>query len=53
MVEYALLIAGSALGPVATQVDHFVAGLDWHLLGVLALALIALRIAFWAFKVFP
>jgi hypothetical protein len=53
MVEYALLIAGSALAPLATQVSQFVADLNWHLLGYLALALVALRVAFWAFKVSP
>jgi uncharacterized membrane protein len=51
VVEYALLIVGSALGPLAAQVSQFMAGLDWHLLGYLGLALLALRIAFWAFKV--
>jgi hypothetical protein len=51
MVEYALLIAGSAIGPIAAQVSQFVANFDWHLLGYLAVCLLALRIAFWAFKI--
>jgi hypothetical protein len=51
MVEYALLIAGSAIGPIVAQVNQFVADFDWHVAAYLGLALLALRIAFWAFKI--
>jgi hypothetical protein len=51
MVEYALLIAGSALGPLALKAQEFVADLNWQTVTFVALILLALRIAFWAFKV--
>jgi hypothetical protein len=51
MVEYALLIAGSALAPLAAQASQFVADLNWQVVGFIALVLLALRLAFWAFKV--
>ena len=50
MVEYALLLASTSLqgfaGRVALWADH----VNWHALSYALLALVALRIAFWAFR---
>jgi hypothetical protein len=51
MVEYALLLAGSALSPIAAKVNEFVADLNWQTVAFVAVILLALRIAFWAFKI--
>ena len=50
MVEYALLLAGASLSTFASTVGAFVSGLNWGVLSYLLLALVALRIAFWAFR---
>jgi hypothetical protein len=51
MVEYALILAGNSLHVMSLGVGDWLAGLNWHLLGYLALGLIALRLAAWAFRV--
>jgi hypothetical protein len=51
MVEYALLVAGNSLGSFTGAASAFVANLDWQKLSYVALALVALRIAIWAFRV--
>jgi hypothetical protein len=50
MVEYAMLLAGSSLGSFTAAVSAFVSNLNWQALSYLALGLVALRIAVWAFK---
>jgi hypothetical protein len=50
MVEYALLLAGNSLNTFAISVGSYLSGLDWGVLSYLLLALVALRIAFWAFR---
>jgi hypothetical protein len=53
MVEYALLLANSAGTSVrafAAEVTAWASGLNWHALSYGLLALVALRIAFWAFR---
>lgn len=57
MVEYALLLAGSSLGTFATAVSTlagtasvYLSRVDWSVVSYLVLALLALRIAFWAFR---
>ncbi|MEZ0335311.1 MAG: hypothetical protein ACAI18_14980 [Gemmatimonadales bacterium] len=50
MVEYAMVLAGTSLGSFAAAAKAFVSRLDWEALLFGALALVALRIAFWAFK---
>lgn len=53
MVEYALILVHSSmagLGLLADQVNVWVAGINWTLVGYAVLALIAFRIALWAFK---
>jgi uncharacterized ion transporter superfamily protein YfcC len=50
MVEYAILLAGTSLGTFASTVSAFMAGLDWNVLSYMLLGLVALRIAFWAFR---
>jgi hypothetical protein len=49
LVEYALLLAGSSLGTVTTTLAAVISGIDWKALSYALLALVALRIAFWAF----
>jgi hypothetical protein len=51
MVEYAMLLAGNSLGSLSAAAGAFVDDLDWHKVSYVALALVALRIASWAFKV--
>jgi len=50
MVEYAMLLAGTSLGSFAAAARAFASRLDWEPLLFVALALVALRIAYWAFK---
>ena len=50
MVEYALLLAGTSVGTFVTTAEAFLSRLDWGVLSYLLLALVALRIAFWAFR---
>jgi hypothetical protein len=50
MVEYALLLASTSLGSLAGQVGAWASNLNWHVLGYGLFALVALRIAFWAFR---
>ena len=50
MVEYALLLAGSSLGTLAVTVNALIARVDWTLLSYLLLAVVAIRIAIWAFR---
>jgi hypothetical protein len=54
MVEYATLLAGTSIGTtmgaLATTVTTFLSGLDWGVLSYVLLALLAVRIAFWAFR---
>ena len=49
MVEYALLTAGAGLRSLATAAAGWISTVDWSLVWYVALALVALRIAFWAF----
>ena len=57
MVEYAILVAGTALRSLsadvsnfAADVSNFAADLNWAYIGYAAVLLVALRIAFWAFR---
>jgi hypothetical protein len=53
MVEYAVLIAGTSLaslGSFARSAELWLSRINWELVGYAALALLALRIATWAFK---
>jgi hypothetical protein len=53
MVEYALLLASTSFGGItgaAGAVEAWAANLNWHALGYALFALVALRIAFWAFR---
>jgi len=50
MVEYAVLIAGSALRSFGMKVEHWTSDINWNVVAYLAAALLALRIAFWAFS---
>jgi hypothetical protein len=50
MVEYALLLASTSFRGIAGDIGAWAAGLNWHALGYGLLALVALRIAFWAFR---
>lgn len=50
MVEYAVLVAGSSLRAFALSAEAWLSRINWELVGYAALALIALRIATWAFK---
>ena len=49
MVEYAVLVAGTALRSLADDVSTFADGINWTVVGYAALVLLALRIAAWAF----
>jgi hypothetical protein len=54
MVEYAVLLAGTslaALGEFAHSAQLWLSRIDWQLVGITVVGLIALRIAAWAFKV--
>jgi hypothetical protein len=53
MVEYAVLVAGTslaALGSFARSAELWFSRINWELVGYAVLALVALRIAAWAFK---
>jgi len=53
MVEYALLTAQSAfmsLGSLARSAEVWLSRVNWEVVGYFGLALIALRIASWAFR---
>jgi hypothetical protein len=53
MVEYAVLLAGTSLaafGASARSAELWLSRVNWELVGYSALALVALRIAAWAFK---
>ena len=53
MVEYAVLVAGASLGSLgafARSAEMWLSRINWELVGYAALALVALRIATWAFK---
>ena len=53
MVEYALLLGSLASGTIQTlssQVGLWASEINWHALTYALLALVALRIAFWAFR---
>lgn len=50
MVEYAILVAGTGLRALAADVLGFADGLNWTYIGYAALALVALRVAFWPFN---
>jgi hypothetical protein len=50
MVEYALLLASTSFGGLAGEFGVWASKVNWHALGYALLALVALRIAFWAFR---
>ena len=50
MVEYALLLASTSFRGLAGDVGVWASGLNWHALGYALFSLVALRIAFWAFR---
>jgi hypothetical protein len=50
MVEYALLLATSSFGSFSSLATGVFANVNWGALSYLLLALVALRIAFWAFR---
>ncbi|HET7425723.1 MAG TPA: hypothetical protein VFJ50_01695 [Gemmatimonadales bacterium] len=50
MVEYALLLASTSFQGLAGELAIWSSQVNWNVLGYLALALVALRIAFWAFR---
>jgi hypothetical protein len=53
MVEYALIlasVAGTTLQTLSMNVQAWMSGIQWSALSYLLLALVALRIAFWAFR---
>jgi hypothetical protein len=50
MVEYAVLVAGTGLRALAADVQNLAQALNWTTIGYIALFLVALRIAFWAFN---
>ena len=50
MVEYALLLASSSFRTLAADVGAWAERLNWQALGYALFALVALRIAFWAFR---
>lgn len=52
MVEYALLLAGlstHSINTISSAVGDWLGQLNWSALSYAVLALVALRIAFWAF----
>ena len=51
MVEYALLVAGNTVGSFTAAARGLYADMDWEKVSYVALALVAVRIAAWAFKV--
>ncbi len=53
MVEYAILVAEGGLASLQTfssSAEVWLSRLNWEIVGYLGMALIALRIASWAFK---
>ena len=50
MVEYALLLASTSFRGLAGDVGAWAAQLNWAALSYALFALVALRIAFWAFR---
>jgi hypothetical protein len=53
MVEYAVLVAGTSLAAFrsfAHSAELWLSRINWELVGYAVLALVALRIATWAFK---
>ena len=50
MVEYALLLASTSFQGLAGELAVWSSQVNWSVLGYLALALVALRVAFWAFR---
>jgi cytochrome b len=50
MVEYALLLASTSFRGLAGEFGAWASSLNWHVLGYGVLALVALRIAFGAFR---
>jgi hypothetical protein len=53
MVEYAVLVAATSLaafGSFARSAELWLSRINWELVGYAVLALVALRIAAWAFK---
>lgn len=53
MVEYALLVASTSaqtFGALASNLSNRFDSLDWHMLVYVAIGLLFLRVASWAFK---
>ena len=53
MTEYAVLLAHSAsafLGALAHTAEVWLSRVNWEIVGYVGLALIALRVATWAFR---
>jgi hypothetical protein len=50
MVEYAILVAGTSLRALSADVSDFADRVNWTAVGYAALALVALRVAAWAFR---
>jgi hypothetical protein len=50
MVEYAMLVAGTAVRSLAADVSNFAADLNWTYIGYAALLLVVLKFGFWAFR---
>jgi hypothetical protein len=50
MVEYALLLASTSFGSLAGKLGVWASNVNWHAMGYALLALVALRIAFRAFR---
>jgi hydrogenase/urease accessory protein HupE len=53
VVEYALLIASTSaetFGVLTSNLSNKLSGLDWHMLVYVAIGLLALRLASWAFR---
>jgi hypothetical protein len=53
MVEYALLVASTSaqtFGVLTSNLSNRFANLDWHMLLYVAIGLLALRLASWAFR---
>jgi hypothetical protein len=49
MVEYALLLASTSIRGFAGEIGAWASTVNWRALCYVLLALVALRIAFWAF----
>ena len=53
MVEYALLVASTSaqtFGVLVSNVGNKLESLDWHMLVYVAIGLLALKVASWAFR---